>query len=42
MDNLESAKNLLAKINMPTKQQGALCCLTLLAMAELREQLANL
>ncbi|EYA95106.1 bsuBI/PstI restriction endonuclease family protein [Bacteroides fragilis str. S38L5] len=36
MDNLESAKNLLAKINMPTKQQGALCCLTLLAMAKLK------
>ena len=36
MDNLESAKNLLAKINMPTKHQGALCCLTLLAMAKLK------
>ena len=36
MDNLESAKNLLAKINMPTKQQGTLCCLTLLAMAKLK------
>lgn len=36
MDNLELAKNLLAKINMPTKQQGTLCCLTLLAMAKLK------
>lgn len=36
MDNLESAKNLLARINMPTKQQGALCCLTLLAMVKLK------
>lgn len=36
MDNLELAKDLLAKVNMPVKQQGALCCLTLLAMAKLK------
>lgn len=36
MDNLELAKDLLVKVNMPVKQQGALCCLTLLAMAKLR------
>ena len=36
MDNLELAKDLLVKVNMPVKQQGALCCLTLLAMAKLK------
>lgn len=37
MDNLELAKDLLVKVNMPVKQQGALCCLTLLAMAKLKK-----
>lgn len=36
MDNLELVKGLLVKVNMPVKQQGALCCLTLLAMAKLK------
>lgn len=36
MDNLELAKSLLISVNMPVKQQGALCCLTLLAMAKLK------
>lgn len=36
MDNLELAKSLLEKLNMPIKQQSALCCLTLLAMAKLK------
>lgn len=36
MDNLELVKDLLVKVNMPAKQQGALCCLTLLAMAKLK------
>lgn len=36
MDNLELVKDLLVKVNMPVKQQGALCCLTLLAMAKLK------
>lgn len=37
MDYLESVKNLLVKINMPIKQQGELCCLTLLSMAKLKK-----
>ena len=37
MDYLESVKNLLVKINMPIKQQGDLCCLTLLSMAKLKK-----
>lgn len=37
MDKLESAKDLLNKINMPLRQQSTLCCLTLLAMANLKE-----
>lgn len=36
MDKLEIAKNLLAKIGMPKKQQGALCSMTLLAMAGIK------
>lgn len=36
MDNLELAKSLLEKVNMPVKQQSTLCCLTLLAMAKLK------
>ena len=38
MDKLESARLLLEKIKMPAKQQGDLCCLTLLAMAKLRKR----
>lgn len=36
MDKLESARLLLDQIKMPAKQQGNLCCLTLLAMAKLK------
>lgn len=35
MDKLEVIKRLLGQIGMPLKQQGQLCCLTLLAMARL-------
>ena len=38
MDKLESARLLLEKIKMPAKQQGDLCCLTLLAMAKLKKR----
>lgn len=38
MDKLESVKELLGRINMPSKQQSTLCCLTLLAMADLRKE----
>lgn len=38
MDKLESVKQLLGRINMPSKQQSTLCCLTLLAMANLRKE----
>lgn len=38
MDKLDTAKDLLAKLNMPARQQGALCCLTLLAMAKLKNE----
>ena len=37
MDKLESARLLLGQIKMPAKQQGNLCCLTLLAMAKLKK-----
>lgn len=37
MDKLETAKSLLGRINMPLRQQSTLCCLTLLAMAHLKE-----
>lgn len=37
MDKLESAKSLLGSIGMPLQQQSTLCCLTLLAMAGLKE-----
>lgn len=37
MDKLESARLLLVQIKMPAKQQGNLCCLTLLAMAKLKK-----
>lgn len=35
MDKLEMARQLLARLNMPAKQQTPLCCMTLLAMAGL-------
>lgn len=35
MDKIESAKYLLEKVGMPSRQQGTLCCLALLAMAKL-------
>lgn len=35
MDKLEVAKYLLERVGMPTEQQSALCCLSLLAMAKL-------
>ena len=38
MDKLESVKELLGRINMPSKQQSTLCCLTLLAMDNLRKE----
>lgn len=38
MDKLELAKQLLEQIKMPAKQQSALCCLTLLAMAKLKQR----
>lgn len=37
MDKLESVKDLLGRINMPSKQQNSLCCLVLLAMANLKK-----
>lgn len=37
MDKLDNAKELLAQIGMPQKQQGELCTLTLLAMAGLKK-----
>ena len=36
MDKLELTKELLEKIGMPTAQQSTLCCLTLLAMANIK------
>lgn len=38
MDNLESAKYLLERIGMPVQQQSTLCCLTLLAMANIKKE----
>lgn len=38
MDKLKSVKELLGRINMPSKQQSTLCCLTLLAMANLKKE----
>ena len=38
MDKLDIAKDLLVRLNMPARQQGALCCLTLLAMAKLKNE----
>lgn len=37
MDKLEKVKELLNQIGMPQKQQGILCCLTLLAMGRIRK-----
>ena len=37
MDKLDLAKYLLEKVGMPTKQQNTLCCLALLAMANLKK-----
>ena len=39
MDKLDIVKNLLVKLNMPNRQQGTLCCLTLLAMAKLKKKM---
>lgn len=39
MDKLDLVKDLLARINMPAKQQSTLCCLTLLAMAKLKKEM---
>lgn len=38
MDKLDKAKELLARIGMPQKQQGTLCALTLLAIAGLKKE----
>lgn len=37
MDKLYLVKQLLISLNVPTKQQSSLCCLTLLAMANLKK-----
>ena len=37
MDKIELAKDLLERIGMPTAQQSTLCCLTLLAMANVKK-----
>lgn len=37
MDNIELAKYLLGRIGMPTQQQSTLCCLTLLAMSNIKK-----
>lgn len=38
MDKIETAKKLLERIGMPTAQQSTLCCLTLLAMANIKKE----
>ena len=38
MDKIELARNLLEKIGMPSAQQSALCCLTLLSMANVKKE----
>lgn len=38
MDNIETAKYLLERIGMPRQQQSAICCLTLLAMANIKKE----
>lgn len=40
MDNIELAKDLLERLKMPVKQQGQLCCLTLLAMAKIKKDMS--
>ena len=40
MDNIKLAKDLLERLKMPTKQQGQLCCLTLLAMAKIKKDMS--
>ena len=37
MDKIDLAKDLLERIGMPTAQQSTLCCLTLLAMANIKK-----
>ena len=37
MDKIDIAKDLLERIGMPTAQQSTLCCLTLLAMANIKK-----
>lgn len=37
MDKIEIAKDLLERVGMPTAQQSTLCCLTLLAMANIKK-----
>ena len=38
MNKIEEARNILKDLNVPAKQQSDMCCLTLLAMADLKEQ----
>ena len=38
MDKIEIAKDILERIGMPTAQQSTLCCLTLLAMANIKKE----
>lgn len=38
MDKIELAKDILERIGMPTAQQSTLCCLTLLAMANIKKE----
>lgn len=40
MDKIEIVKNLLARIGMPSAQQSQLCCLTLLAMADVKKSMS--
>ena len=37
MDKIDIAQDLLERIGMPTAQQSTLCCLTLLAMANVKK-----
>mgnify|MGYP004450883807 FL=1 len=37
MDKIDTAKYLLERIGMPTQQQSVICCLTLLAMADIKK-----
>ena len=38
MNKIEEARSILKDLNVPVKQQSDMCCLTLLAMANLKEQ----